>query len=224
MPHASRGDVVVRDLAAEINALCTIRVELDARVYRWQNPFPRRAARARGLAAQPRLPRHRSGTCAPRAQVEAQQGEADRRLRESRRTRSAGSHDFAGPGTAVARGGACCVRAGAASAAGRGCFSRRPLAPSGDASDANPRAPVASCPAHQPSRDDGSDSHGDPDPLPPAALLGWPLANFVLLNADLGGPERLAKFMKQPGSVQSAAWAGLRDAIERRRASEGVVA
>ncbi len=74
------------------------------------------------------------------------------------------------------------------------------------------------------SRDDGSDSHGDPDPLPPAALLGWPLANFVLLNADLGGPERLAKFMKQPGSVQSAAWAGLRDAIERRRVSEGVVA
>ncbi len=70
--------------------------------------------------------------------------------------------------------------------------------------------------------DPGDDGDGEPSRL--AVLLGRPLANFVLLNADLGGPERLAKFMKQPGSVQSAAWAGLRDAIERRRVSEGVVA
>ncbi len=71
---------------------------------------------------------------------------------------------------------------------------------------------------------DPGEPDGEPEPPRLAVLLGRPLANFVALNADLSGSEQLAKFMAQPASVQTAAWAGLRDAIERRRGSEGVVA
>ncbi len=76
------------------------------------------------------------------------------------------------------------------------------------------------------SRTSGTDPGDDGDGNPPrlAVLLGRPLANFVALNADVSGSEQLAKFIAQPARVQTAAWAGLRDAIEHRRASAGVIA
>ncbi len=219
MPHASRGDVVARDLAAvEINLVCAIRVELDARVYRWENPFPdehpalvtwRRNLAARDVEEQlavvePKL-RLSSGTLTDRSvdladRVHRAHTALVLRLRqlnaEARRARTEDGRKLGKPASTAA-------------------CSRRPGMPRVRSRER--RSPAAR--RTSTSRDDGPGSHGDPDPLSLAALVGRPLTNFHRPHEDLTGTERLHKFLAQPLAVQTVAYAALREAVEQRSAA-----